>query len=186
MHRIALTIYAFSFAGFVVGATVTRGESESVPRVSFVRDVAPILVGKCQGCHGTKTAESNYRLDTFELMMQAGDFGLPPITANSLDESEFHRLITSEDPEERMPNNGDRLSDHEIELIDGWIAQGATFDGSDRAAALRTQIPHDLPHPVAPATYSTPLPITTIAFSADGGQLLTGGYHELLVWDPAT
>ena len=164
MHRIALTIYAFSFAGFVVDATVARGESENAPRVSFVRDVAPILVGKCQGCHGTKTAESNYRLDTFELMMQAGDFGLPPVTAGSLDESEFHRLIISDDPEERMPNNGDRLTDREIELIDAWIAQGATFDGTDRTAALRTQIPRDLPHPAAPATYSSPLPIVAIAF----------------------
>ena len=111
MHRIALTIYAFSFAGFVVGTAVARGESESAPRVSFVRDVAPILVGKCQGCHGPKTAASNYRLDTFDLLMQAGDFGLPPVTAESLDESVFHRLITSDDPEERMPNNGDRLTD---------------------------------------------------------------------------
>lgn len=186
MHPFAMTIYAFSFAGFVIDATVSRGESESVPRVSFVRDVAPILVGKCQGCHGTKTAESNYRLDTFELMMQAGDFGLPPVTAGSLDESEFHRLIISDDPEERMPNNGDRLTDREIEVIDAWIAQGATFDGADRTAALRTQIPRDLPHPAAPATYAKPLPIVAIAFNADGGQLLTGGYHELLVWDPAT
>jgi hypothetical protein len=186
MHRIALTIYAFSFAGFVIDAAISRGESESAPRVSFVRDVAPILVGKCQGCHGTKTAESNYRLDTFELMMQAGDFGLPPITAGSLDESEFHRLIISDDPEERMPNNGDRLTDREIELIDAWIAQGATFDGTDRTAALRTQIPRDLPHPAAPATYSSPLPIVAIAFGVDGTQLLTGGYHEVLVWDPAT
>jgi WD40 repeat protein len=186
MHRIALTIYAFSFAGFVIDAAVARGESENAPRVSFVRDVAPILVGKCQGCHGTKTAESNYRLDTFDLLMQAGDFGLPPITASSLDESEFHRLITSEDPDERMPNNGDRLSDREIELIDAWITQGATFDGTDPSAALRTQIPRDLPHPFAPATYAAPLPIAAIAFSTDGKQLLTGGYHELLVWDPAT
>jgi DNA-binding beta-propeller fold protein YncE/mono/diheme cytochrome c family protein len=186
MHRIALTIYAFSFAGFVIDATAARGESESAPRVSFVRDVAPILVGKCQGCHGTKTAESNYRLDTFDLLMQPGDFGLPPVTAESLDESEFHRLITSEDPDERMPNNGDRLTDREIELINAWIEQGATFDGSDRAATLRSQIPRDIPHPAPPATYATPLPITAIAFSVDGKQLLTGGYHELLVWDPAT
>ena len=186
MHPFALTIYAFSFAGLVVGAAVARAEADNAPRVSFVRDVAPILVGKCQGCHGPKTAESNYRLDTFELMMQAGDFGLPPITANSLDESEFHRLITSEDPEERMPNNGDRLSDREIELINVWIEQGATFDGSDRAASLRSQISRDIPHPAAPATYAAPLPITAIAFNADGSQLLTGGYHELLVWDPAT
>ena len=36
------------------------------------------------------------------------------------------------------------------------------------------------------ATYASPLPIVAIAFSADGTQLLTEGYHEVLVWDPAT
>ncbi len=74
--------------------------------VSFVREVAPILVAKCQACHGPKTAESNYRLDSFEAMMQPGDFGTPPITAGDLENSEIHRLITAEDAEERMPNNG--------------------------------------------------------------------------------
>lgn len=186
MRLSALTIYALSFAGFVIDGAAARGESNDAPRVSFVRDVAPILVGKCQGCHGPKTAESNYRLDTFDLMMQPGDFGLPPVTAGSVDESEFHRLITAENPEERMPNNGDRLSESEVASIDAWIAQGATFDGADRTASLRTQIPRDVPHPVAPPNYSSPLPVTALAFSADGGRLLTGGYHEALVWDPAT
>jgi DNA-binding beta-propeller fold protein YncE len=186
MQRFAKTDCALLFALIVIAAMGARLEAADAPRVSFVREVAPILVGKCQGCHGPKTAESSYRLDTFEAMMKAGDFGMPPVTANNLDESEFHRLITSDDPDERMPNNGDRLSDREIEVINAWIVQGATFDGTDPAAALRTQIPHDVPHPAAPVAYPTALPVTAMAFSADGAQLLVGGYHELLVWDPAT
>jgi WD40 repeat protein len=111
---------------------------------------------------------------------------MPPVTASSLEDSEFHRLITSDDPDERMPNNGDRLADREIELISAWISQGAKFDGADPAASLRSQIPRDLPQPAAPANYSAALPVTAIAFSAGGDQLLVGGYHELLVWNPAT
>ena len=186
MQRFTKTFCALLFARMVVEAFTVRAEADDAPRVSFVREVAPILVSKCQGCHGSKTAESNYRLNTFESMMKSGDFGMPPVTANNLDESEYHRLITSEDPDERMPNNGDRLSDREIGLINAWILQGATFDGTDPAAALRTQIPHDVPHPAAPATYPKALPVTAMIFSADGAQLLVGGYHELLVWDLAT
>jgi hypothetical protein len=187
MQRFAKTDFALLFALIVIAAWEVQAEAADERRqVSFVRDVAPILIASCEGCHGPDTAESNYRLDTFELMMRAGNFGMPPVTANNLDDSEFHRLITSEDPHERMPNNGDRLSDREVDLINDWILQGATFDGADAAAALRTQIPRDLPHPAAPATYPTALPITAMTFSADGAQLLVGGYHELLAWDPTT
>jgi WD40 repeat protein len=154
--------------------------------VSFVREVAPILVGKCQACHGPKTAESNYRLDTFDLMMKPGDFGVAPISAGKLDDSEIHRLISAEDSHERMPNNGGRLDDVEIRLIANWIREGAKFDGQNPAASLRDQIPRDIPHPAAPTTYPASIPITAMAFTPDGKQLVVGGYHELMVWDPVS
>ena len=65
------------------------------------------------------------------------------------------------------------------------FVQGAKFDGQDAAAPLRDQIPRDIPHPAAPDSLSDgAFPITAMAFTSDGKQLLVGGYHELLVWDP--
>jgi WD40 repeat protein len=151
-----------------------------------MREIAPILVAKCEACHGAKKAESNYRLDTFESLMRAGDFGLPPVTAGDLENSELHRLITAEDAVERMPNNGSRIDDAEIERIAHWILEGAKFDGQDVAAPLRGQIPSDIPHPAAPKQYPTAIPITAMAFTADGSRLVVGGYHELTVWDVAS
>jgi hypothetical protein len=158
--------------------------ADGAPPVSFIRDVAPILVGKCQACHGPKTTESNYRLDTFESLMRPGDFATAPVTAANLDESGLYQLITADDPESRMPNNGDRLTDPEIQTIAHWIRQGAKFDGQNAAAPLRDQIPRDIPHAAAPTAYPVEIPITAMAFTSDGGQLLVGGYHELLIWDP--
>lgn len=174
--------------GAVVGTISVSSTAEETPPepISFVRDVAPILVGKCQACHGPKTAESNYRLDTFDLLMQPGDFESPPVTAAELEQSEIYRLITSDDAEERMPNNGDRLTDAEITAIKSWILEGAKFDGTDAAAPLLDQIPRGIPHPAAPATYPSTIPITALAFSADGNQLLVGGYHEVLIWEPTS
>jgi WD40 repeat protein len=173
----------------IISPSAAAGEADSTPAdstpVSFAREVAPILVGKCQACHGAKTAESNYRLDSFDSLMRPGDFETPPITAADLDASELHRLITAEDPEERMPNNGDRLTDPEIQTITSWILQGAKFDGQDAAAPLRAQIPRDIPHPAAPDSYPSALPVTALAFTSDGNRLVVGGYHELLVWHPA-
>jgi WD40 repeat protein len=174
------------FAALTMCAPRARADHSDSRPVSFVRDVAPILVAKCQACHGAKKAESNYRLDTFDRLMRAGDFGLPPVTAGDLENSELHRLITAEDDAERMPNNGERLDDADIERIARWILEGAKFDGPDAAAPLREQIPTDIPHPAAPEKYPTALLITAMAFTADGSRLVVGGYHELLVWDVAT
>jgi hypothetical protein len=182
IRRICSVVFA---VWFLARASISA-QASPFPPVSFVRDVAPILVANCQACHGPKMAESNYRLDTFDALMRSGDFGTAPITAGDLDESEIYRLITAEDPEERMPNNGGRLRDAEIEIIANWIREGAKFDGQNAAAALREQIPRDIPHAPAPERYPAPLPITAMAFSADGKLLVVGGYHELLLFEPTT
>src|SRR5207253_1731643 len=40
--------------------------------------------------------------------------------------------------------------------------------------------------PAPPEKYQFPAVVTALAFSPDGKQLVTGGVHELLVWDAAT
>lgn len=183
MQRVTTTIYSIVFMLMGMICTYIRAEDSALEPGSFIRDVAPILVGKCQACHGSKTAESNYRLDTFALMMQPGDFGTAPVTAGDPDDSEIYRLITAEDSHERMPNNGGRLADSEIQIIENWIRQGAKFDGQDAAAPLREQIPRNIPYPAAPENYAAAIPVTAMAFTSSGNQLLVGGYHELLIWD---
>src|SRR5262245_43978071 len=159
---------------------------DSPPKpVSFIREVAPILVGACQACHGPKTTVSNYRLDTFEKLMRPGEFWTAPVTAANLDDSEIYRLITEDDPHVRMPNNVGRLVDSQIQTIAAWIRQGAKFDGQNATAPLRDQIPSDIAHPAAPEKYPTAIPITALAFTPDGSKLVVGGYHELLIWDLA-
>jgi DNA-binding beta-propeller fold protein YncE len=184
VRRLAIAVYTILLAVLPLMPRCAMAEGDPPKPVSFIRDVAPILVGKCQACHGPKTAESNYRLDMFEKLMRPGDIGSPPVTATNLDESGIYQLITADDPEVRMPNNGERLADSEIETIANWIRQGAKFDGQNEAAPLRDQIPRDIPHPAAPMAYPFSIPITAMAFTSDGSQLLVGGYHELLIWDP--
>jgi hypothetical protein len=174
------------FAVWCLSSTAVSAENSASQSISFVRDVAPILVANCQACHGPKMAESNYRLDTFEAMMRPADFGTEPVTPGDPDDSEIYRLITAEDPEERMPNNGGRLADDAIETIANWIRQGAKFDGENAGASLGDEIPRDIPHPAAPQRYPSPLPITALAFHQSSKQLVVGGYHELLIFEPTT
>ena len=178
--RVAVAVITLTMLS--AGTIYTPAAEDAAESVSFIADVAPVLVRSCEACHGEKTAESNYRLDTFANLMIAGDFELPPVTAGDLDESEIVRLILSEDEDERMPNNGRRLTDEEITTIQNWILQGANFDGQDPSAPLVNQLPRAT-HPTAPKTYSTPIPMTALAYSEDGTRLFVCGYHEITVWN---
>lgn len=185
MRRRASNNYLFYLLAALLVARVAWANEPSASPVSFVRQVAPILVVECQACHGAKTAESKYRLDSFEALMKPGDFGSAPVTAGDLDDSQLYQLITDDDPHSRMPNNGKRLTETQIKLVASWITEGAKFDGANPAAPLREQIPRNLPHPAAPEVYAASIPITAVAFTPDGNQLLVGGYHELLQFDAA-
>lgn len=152
--------------------------------VSFRRDIAPMLVEKCQACHGPEKAESSYRVDTFARLKAAGENELAPFTAGKPDESELLRLIVSEDKDERMPKDGEPLSAEQIALVKKWIAEGAQFDGADENALLASILPR-LPQPAPPEAYHLPVPITALAFHPSGNELFAAGYHEITVWNPA-
>jgi hypothetical protein len=164
--------------------TETAPATPDPNKISFRRDIAPLLVKNCVACHGPEKAESGYRVDTFERAKKPGDIGSPPFTAGKTDESEWVRLITSSDKDERMPKEGDPLPPAQIDLIKRWIAEGAPFDGPDAAAPLASYLPR-MPHPNPPEVYPAPAPVTALAFNPAGTELAVGGYHEVTIWSPA-
>jgi len=150
--------------------------------VSFSREVASILVDNCVACHGAKKAEGGYRIDTFEYLTKSGDSGVAPVTASKVEESELWRRLVTTDASERMPAESEPLTAAQIEVLKNWIASGAAFDGTKPNDPLYLVAP-PATYPDPPASYSVPLPIASVAFSADGNQIISGGYHELLCWN---
>lgn len=163
-------------------ASLSAGSAQAEP-VSFKKDVAPILINHCLACHGPKKAEGGYRIDTYERTLAAGDSTSPGFHAKKLDESEAFRRIISTDAKERMPLDGDPLSAEQIATLKRWVEEGAGFDGPDPKAQLSSYLPPPT-HPAAPQAYRAALPITAVAFTPDGKQLLVAGYHEITVWNP--
>src|SRR6266568_7271863 len=173
MRRLAI------FCCVIVGlAVVARAE------VSFKREVATILVERCQTCHNPEKNKGAYRMDSFERLVRAGESKKAPIVAGRPGESHLFQLITTSDEDDRMPQKGERLTAGQISVIERWIAEGAKFDGSDPKALLVTLAPAR-GHPQAPVKYPRPVPIMALAFSPDGKELAVGGYHEVTIWDPA-
>lgn len=150
--------------------------------VSFREQIAPILLNHCVACHGAKNAEAGYRVDTFAELLKAGDSEEIPVQRGEGDASELLRRLTTDDEYERMPAESEPLADEQVKLVADWIAGGAEFDGDDENQLLPFVIPPPT-HPAPPASYRSPIPITAVAFSPDGSQVLASGYHEITVWD---
>ncbi len=101
--------------------------------VDFVHDVRPILDKHCIECHGEKKQKSGLRLDVKAAAFKGGDGEGPSLVAGKAKESPLIRLVTSADPEQRMPPKGDGLSPVEIATLTRWIDEGAAWpDGVDR------------------------------------------------------
>lgn len=180
MRSFRITISASLLAWFTASAQAVQAAE-----VSFSRDIAPILVAKCQTCHGAEKAKGKYRLHTFDWLIKPGSSDDPAITPGDPKKSEFYRLLVEKDPDSRMPQKDDPLPAAQISLIERWIKNGAKFDGPDPKLDLVSLMPRQQ-HPAPPENYPQPLPVTALAFSTNGQQLISSGYHEIIIWDIAT
>ena len=155
---------------------------EPVAAVSFIRDIAPILQRHCVACHGEDKAEGEWRADSLAALTQAGASGANSFLAGNRATSEAFVRITSTDADLRMPLDGEPLSSLDIDAIARWIDAGLPFDGISADTLLIDEIPPPI-HPAAPSTYATLPPVTALAFTPSG-DLLVGGWREILVVDP--
>jgi hypothetical protein len=171
--------------GLVVSALILNGAEPAagVARVSFSKEVAPILHQKCVICHGPEKTKGGYQLHAFAVLMKAGESKETPIVPGEPARSHLLSLLTTKDSDDRMPQKDDPLAGAQIALIERWIQEGARFDGPDPNGALASLLP-ELKHPDPPVNYPRPVPILALAFSPDGKELAVSGYHEVTLWNP--
>lgn len=167
---------------FLIACLFVSQSAFGAEGVSFSNQVASILVDNCVACHGAKKAEGGYRIDTFEYLAKSGDSGAAPITASKIEESELWRRVVATDVSERMPAESEPLTPEQLEVLKQWIAGGAAFDGTKPSDPLYLVAPPTV-YPEPPAKYSVPVPVNSVAFTSDGSQVISGGYHELLCWN---
>jgi mono/diheme cytochrome c family protein len=100
---------------------LAQNRQEEPPRVSFNRDVRPILSQYCFACHGPdrRDADSELRLDTREGALSAIVPGKPA-------ESELIRKISKG----AMPpkKTGKKLDARQLRTLRAWIEQGAEYE----------------------------------------------------------
>jgi uncharacterized protein DUF1553/uncharacterized protein DUF1549/concanavalin A-like lectin/glucanase superfamily protein/cytochrome c len=101
-------------------------------KVSFSREIRPILSDRCFKCHGPdgNARKKNLRFDVPDGQLEARANGTFIIKAGAPEESELYQRIASEKPSRRMPPAASNLSlkPEEIALIRRWIEEGAPFE----------------------------------------------------------
>lgn len=115
------------------GANKGAQASKLPDEVDYNFHIRPILSDKCFTCHGpdANKREAGLRLDIGDSAFKAlketpGAFAFVPGKPH---QSEVYKRITTGDTSLRMPpvNSNLALTEHEIDLIEKWIKQGATY-----------------------------------------------------------
>ncbi len=121
-----------SFAAFILLAIAGATPARAAEKVSFNRDIRPILSDKCFHCHGpdAKTREADLRLDTREGLFSEID-DIFPVVPGHPEKSEVLTRTRSTDKDEVMPppKAHKTMKPEEIALLEEWIKQGAEFQG---------------------------------------------------------
>ena len=98
-------------------------------RVDFVKDIQPLLELNCVACHRDGNSKNGLRLDMRELAFQGGDGGAGIVPGRPKSSSVYTSTILPKDDEKLMPpaKKGGPLPKDQIELLAGWIEQGAAW-----------------------------------------------------------
>ncbi|WP_165072666.1 DUF1549 domain-containing protein [Paludisphaera rhizosphaerae] len=148
--------------------------ADEPPKVSYDKQVRPILQGRCQGCHQPAKAGGGYVMTSFDRLLKGGETEGAAVVAGKPGESSLVEMVTPHDGKAEMPRNAPPLSKAEIETITAWIAQGAV-DDTPAGAGSKVDAEH-------PPEYSRPPVIPALTFSPDGSLLAVAGFHEIVLW----
>ena len=152
--------------------TPLHAQEAAQEKVSFERDVVPLLRAHCHGCHQPAKAKGKLDLTRYEYLMSAED---PVVVPGKPEESLLLDLLLPFDDEPpEMPEDAEPLSAEEIDVLRRWIAGGAVDDSTAKPGPLI-----DAKHP--PIYPCLPV-VTSLAYSPDGSMLAVAGWHEVLLY----
>ena len=113
----------------VACATRVAGEAPR-DRISFNRDVRPIMSDTCFHCHGfdAQKREAGLRLDVREAALAETAGGVVPIVPGDPDTSAIiRRILDADDP--MPPESAHKpLSAEQKEILSRWVAEGAEYE----------------------------------------------------------
>ncbi len=99
-------------------------------KVSYFRDIKPLLADYCVECHGTTEPEGEYQVGSVAELLKPGKKNGPGVIPGKPDESPVVRYIRGE-LKPQMPKGSPPVSAEGLHLLRQWIAAGAKDDSAD-------------------------------------------------------
>ncbi len=121
------------FAALLLGA-LTCTAAIGAAEVDYESQIKPLLKARCYACHGALKQEAGLRLDTGAAARRGSENG-PVITGGSPAESTLLERVRSESEFDRMPPDGKPLDEHEVQLLQSWVAAGARSPADEQPEA---------------------------------------------------
>jgi len=139
--------------------------------VSFSKDIAPVLVRSCGGCHVT-AKKGGFQFTNYAELMQTG-----VVQRGAGEASRLVEVILSGD----MPRGGGKVASDEIGALMKWIDAGAAYDGTDPRQPLGSLGAAAKPAPRAAgpkATVVTKLEPGAVSYKQDVAPVLLAACYS--------
>src|SRR5881409_1362069 len=92
----------------------------------FEREVAPILVRRCAGCHNASEARGELLLTTRETLLAGGSNG-PVLVPGKPEESTLLKRVSAGEMPPKDREQSQKLPPAEVETLRAWIQAGAPW-----------------------------------------------------------
>ena len=128
----AATLWPVCGLAWIIVATTATASPPVSGEALFEAHVRPLLVDRCQKCHGDEKSESGLRLDSLAALMQGGDSG-PTIVPGNPKKSLLVSVLKHGGDIEMPPDT--LLPGDQIAVVERWIEAGAPWPGEGGSAS---------------------------------------------------
>lgn len=137
-QRVVGGLMALCWLGALLGAETNKVhpiaiqaiDASAAAKVSYFRDIKPLLANYCVECHGTTEPEGEYQVGSVAELLKSGKKNGPGVIPGKPDESPMVRYIRGE-LKPQMPKGSPPVSAEGLHLLRQWIAAGAKDDSAD-------------------------------------------------------
>ncbi|HEY1342204.1 MAG TPA: PSD1 and planctomycete cytochrome C domain-containing protein, partial [Bryobacteraceae bacterium] len=123
----------------IQSATLRAAAADNPQAVEFFeKHVRPLLVSKCQSCHGPKRQQGGLRLDSRAALLKGSDNGA--VLAPGEPEKSLLVKAIRYDGDVQMPPKG-KLPDEAVAHLTAWVKMGAPWPGGDVVQTDKLSLP---------------------------------------------
>ena len=140
-------------------------------KVSFSKDIHPILEHNCFKCHGNGKRKGDFSVDNREAFLKGGKTK-PAVEVGRSDLSYAIELVSGMVPKKTMPSKGRKLTEEEIGTLRAWIDQGFEWDKDSKHEFQRTpKVPTDPRTPELPDGQGNPVDLILAQYNKEKNLL---------------